>query len=104
MLEIKKITPLSDRVLVKPVELGERKVGAILIADVNNERPLLAQVIACGPGRLSEFGKMIDDFDVKPGDYVILPKLGFTRTEVDGEEYWVGPYREILGKVEVENN
>lgn len=99
---IRAIHPLNDRVLIKPIDTGERRKGAIIIADTGQEKPELGRVIEVGPGRKTEFGIMIEneDIQVKAGDVVLIPKIGTIRTEIDGEEYYLTQFKEILGKVD----
>jgi chaperonin GroES len=93
-----KLIPLNDRIVVKPIEQSEQMYGNIIIADMGRERPEMGEVIAVGPGRMSEYGKFIP-VNVNVGDVVLLPKIGTIRVEFDGEEYYIGQSREILCKV-----
>lgn len=103
---IKAIHPLNDRVLIKPIDAGERRRGAIIIADTGQEKPELGKVIEVGPGRKTETGAFIgpDDIQVKAGDVVLIPKIGTIRTEIDGEEYYMTQFKEILGKVDYQED
>ena len=95
---MKKLIPLNDRIVVKPIEQSEQMYGNIIIADMGRERPEMGEVIAVGPGRMFEYGKFIP-VNVNVGDVVLLPKIGTIRVEFDGEEYYIGQSREILCKV-----
>ena len=95
---MKKLIPLNDRIVVKPIEQSEQMYGKIIIADMGRERPEMGEDIAVGPGRMSEYGKFIP-VNVNVGDIVLLPKIGTIRVEFDGEEYYIGQSREILCKV-----
>lgn len=99
---IKHIYPLGDRVLIKPIDQGERRHGAILIADLGQERPELGEVIAVGEGRQSEFADLTMKVHVKVGDIVLVPKVGTIRTEIDGDEYYLTQDKEILAVVDFE--
>lgn len=99
---IKGIFPLGDRVLIKPIDQGDRRHGAILIADLGQERPELGEVVAIGNGRQSEFSDQIVKVNVKVGDIVLVPKIGTIRTEIDGEEYYLTQDKEILAVVDFE--
>ena len=96
---MKRLVPLNDRIVVKPIEAEEQMYGNIIIADMGKERPEMGEVIAVGPGRMSEFGKFIG-VNVNVGDIVLLPKIGTIRVEFEGEEYYIGQAKEILCKVE----
>jgi len=91
-----KFTPLHDRVLVKPVDAGERRYGGIIVADMNEDNCRIGEVIAIGEGRFTEFGTFIK-VSVNVGDTVILPKIGPVRVVLDGEEYWTIADKEIIG-------
>lgn len=92
---MKQLVPLNDRIVVKPIEAEEQMYGNIIIADMGKERPEMGEVIAVGPGRMSEFGKFMG-VNVNVGDIVLLPKIGTLRVEFDGEEYYIGQAKEIL--------
>ena len=95
---MKQLVPLNDRIVVKPIEAEEQMYGNIIIADMGKERPEMGEVIAVGPGRMSEFGKFIAP-NVSVGDIVMVPKIGTLRMEFEGNEYFVTPFKEILCKV-----
>ena len=78
-----KIQPLSDRVLVKRLDIEEKTAGGIFIPDTAKEKPVLGEVVAVGPGRLSEEGKLIA-MNVKVGDTVLFTK--YVGNDVPGDE------------------
>ena len=90
------IQPLSDRVLVQPIEEKEVKKGGIIIPDTAKEKPTEAKVIALGTGKLDEDGKKIA-FTVKKGDKVLISKYGGTEVKIDGESYLIMREDDILG-------
>ena len=93
------VKPLHDRVLVKRVdEVGEQKVGGIIIPDSAKEKPLQADVVAVGPGEYDDSGKR-KALDVKVGDKVLIGKWSGTEVKIDGEEYLILKENEILGIV-----
>ena len=92
---MKQLVPLNDRIVVKPIEAEEQMYGNIIVAVMGRERPEMGEVVAVGPGRMSEFGKFIP-VNVNTGDVVLLPKIGAIRVEFEGEEYLVAPSKEIL--------
>ena len=79
------VKPLSDRILIKPVEAGEVKKGGIIIPDTAKEKPQEGEVIEIGPGR-TEDGKEIP-VAVKKGDRVLYGKYSGTEVTIDGEEF-----------------
>jgi chaperonin GroES len=94
----KKLIPQNDRVLIKPVDEGEQMYGNIVIPDLGKEKPEMGEVLAIGPGRMSEFGKYVT-VQAKAGDVVLIPKIGTLRFDYDGEEYYIIQDREILATI-----
>ena len=92
-----KLQPLADRVVVKPIEREEVTKGGIVLPDTAKEKPQEGEVLAVGPGRLSEDGKRIA-MDVKVGDRVIYAKYGGTEIKVEGEELVILRESDILAK------
>ena len=99
----KKLSPQNDRVLIKPIQAGEEMYGNIIIPDMGKERPEMGEVIAVGPGRMSEFGSFIP-VRANVGDVVLIPKIGSLRIDFEGEEYFITPDREILATVQESAN
>ncbi len=91
------IEPLVDRLLVKPIEKEEVTKGGIVLPDTAKEKPQEGQVLAVGPGRLSEDGKRIA-MDVKVGDIVLYARYGGTEIKVDDEELIILRESDILAK------
>jgi len=92
-----KISPLADRLVVKPIEREEVTKGGIVLPDTAKEKPQEGEVLAVGPGRLSEDGKRIA-MDVKVGDIVIYAKYGGTEYKIDDEELMILRESDILAK------
>jgi chaperonin GroES len=94
----KRLEPQNDRVLIKPIEVGEEMYGNIIVPDMGKEKPEMGEVIAVGPGRQSEFGSFIE-VQAKVGDVVLVPKIGSLRIDFEGQEYYITPDREILATI-----
>jgi len=92
-----KLEPLADRLVVKPIEREEVTKGGIVLPDTAKEKPQEGEVLAVGPGRLSEDGKRIA-MDVKVGDIVIYSKYGGTDIKIDDEELIILRESDILAK------
>ena len=90
------ITPLSDRVLIKPIEEEESTYGNIVVPDMGKDRPDFGIVLAVGPGRYDNNGNLIPT-GLKTGQKVIMPKYGANTVELEGEEYVLSSESEILG-------
>ncbi len=92
-----KLQPLADRVVVRPIEREEQTKTGIYIPDTAKEKPQEGKVVAVGPGRKSEDGKVIA-MDVKVGDIVIYAKYGGTEIKVDDEDLMILRESDILAK------
>ncbi len=92
-----KLEPLADRLVVKPIEREEVTKGGIVLPDTVKEKPQEGEVLAVGPGRLSEDGKRIA-MDVKVGDIVIYARYGGTEIKVDDEDLIILRESDILAK------
>jgi chaperonin GroES len=90
------VKPLSDRVLVKPLDEKEVKKGGIIIPDTAKEKPQEGEVVALGTGKIDEEGKKIA-FTVKKGDRVLISKYGGTEIKIEGENYLIMREDDILG-------
>jgi len=93
-----KVTPLSDRILVKRLEAAEEQRGGIIIPDTAKEKPQQGEIIAVGPGRMTEEGKRLVP-EVKKGQRVLIGKYAGTEVKIDGEEYIILREDDILGIV-----
>ena len=93
-----KLTPLADRVLLKPVEAMETTASGIILSTANKEKPVISEVIAVGPGGLVDGNevKMV----VKPGDKVVVAKYAGTEVKLDDAEYSIVRQSDILAIVE----
>ncbi len=92
-----KLQPLSDRVIVKPIEREDVTKGGIFLPDTGKEKPQEGKVIAVGPGRLSEDGKRVA-MDVKVGDIVIYAKYGGTEIKIEDDDLMILRESDILAK------
>ena len=92
------IRPLGDRVLVEAIEQKEVVKGGIFIPDTAKEKPQEAKVIAVGPGRRDENGKLVP-MEVKEGDVVLTSKYGGTEIKLDDKEYKIVSSSDILAVV-----
>ncbi len=92
------ITPLGDRIVVKPSEKeGEKKLasGIIIPETVDKERPAKGEVVAVGPGKYEE-GKHVP-MQVEVGDVVLFSKYGYDEVKIEGQEYYILSESGILG-------
>ena len=95
----KLLEPCNDRIVVKPIDEGEQMYGSIVVPDMGKEKPEMGEVIAVGPGRLSEFGKMVPVRSCAVGDTVLIPKIGSLRIDFEDEEFLIVQDREVLAVI-----
>ena len=94
------LTPLEDRVIVKPLtEDTQTTAGGIIIPDTAKEKPQEGEIVAVGPGALDDSGKRVPP-EVKAGDFVLFGKWSGTEVKIDGEELLIMKESDIMGIVE----
>jgi chaperonin GroES len=94
-----KLRPLQDRVVVKRVEEEKKTPGGIVIPDSAAEKPIKGEVVAVGPGKRTDDGK-VNAPDVKKGDTVLFGKYAGTEVKLDGEELVVMREDDLLAVIE----
>jgi chaperonin GroES len=92
-----KLQPLGDRVVIRPTEKEKMTKGGIVLPDTAKEKPQEGEVVAVGPGKLSEEGNRIA-MEVKVGDRVIYARYAGTEIKVDDEELIIARESDILAK------
>jgi len=92
-----KLQPLGDRVVIKAIEREEITRGGIVLPDTAKEKPQEGEVVAVGPGRLTEDGKRIE-MEVQVGERVIYAKYAGTEIRLDDEEFIILRESDILAK------
>lgn len=97
----KTLLPSNDRIVLRPIDEGEKTYGNIVIPDMGKEKPEIGEVLAVGPGRQSELdpSKLITVRSCKVGDIVLVPKIGTLRIDFEGDEYYIAQDREILAVI-----
>jgi len=95
-----KLEAMFDAVIVKPLKVEETMYGNIIVPDLGKDKNEHGEVISVGPGKFSVTGDHFLETKVKIGDVVVLPTMGFTKLEHEGEEYFVGPEQQILAKIQ----
>ena len=92
------VKPLADRLLIKRVDEVETKKSGIIIPDTAKEKPLQGEVVAVGPGRMTEDGKRIV-MDVKKGDKILIGKYSGTEVKIEGDEFVILREDDVLAIV-----
>jgi chaperonin GroES len=83
-----KMKPLADRVVIKPSPADEKTKGGIILPDTAKEKPVIGEVVAVGPGKVTDDGKKIAP-EVKVGDKVLYGKYSGTEVTIEGDEYLI---------------
>ncbi len=95
------ITPLNDRVVVRPLteeEMGSTSPSGIIIPETaQKEKPEQGVVVAVGPGKYSENSEKRLPVEVKEGDRVVFSKFGYDEVKVENDEYYIVSEGSILG-------
>jgi chaperonin GroES len=92
------IQPLSDRVVLKRVDAAETVKGGIIIPDTAKEKPMEAEVVAVGEGKINENGTR-NPMSVKPGQKVLIGKYSGTEVKIEGVDHVIVREDEILAIV-----
>ena len=94
------IKPLSDHVLIEPLKQEEKtKSGILLPETAEKEKPEQGKVIAVGPGKKTDEGKVVP-LEVKEGDVVLFTKYGPNEVKIDDKEYLIAREEDILAIIE----
>ncbi len=93
-----KLVPLSDRVIVKLVEVEETTASGLILASSAKEKPSVAEVVAVGPGGMVDGNEV--KMTVKVGQKVITAKYAGTEVKIENEEYTIVRQSDILAVVE----
>lgn len=89
------IRPLGDRIIIKALEQEERTKGGVILPDTAKEKPQQGEVVAVGPGRVTDKGTKVE-LEVKSGDRVLYGKYAGTEVKIEGEEFLIIKESEIL--------
>jgi chaperonin GroES len=92
-----KLQPLGDRIVVKPIEQEEMTKGGIVLPDTAKEKPQEGEIIAVGPGKLTEDGNRLP-LDVKMGDRVIFARYAGTEVKLNDEKLLIMHESDIMAK------
>src|SRR2546429_6340132 len=92
------LKPLGDRVVLKPVERGEKTKSGIVLADTAKEKPQEGLVEAVGTGRILDNGTKIP-MELKIGDRVLYAKYAGNEFKLDDIEYLVISEKDVLAIV-----
>src|SRR5690349_14568597 len=94
-----KLRPLGDRIVIKTVEREEMTKSGIVLPDTAKEKPQEGEVLAVGPGRVTDDGKRAP-IDVKVGDRVLFAKYAGTEFKLEDEELLILRDSDVLAVIE----
>ena len=89
------IKPLSDRVVIEPLEAEDKTSGGIYLPDTAKEKPQMGKVVAAGPGKISDAGQKIA-MEVKVNDKILYGKYSGTDVTFDSKDYLIMRESDIL--------
>lgn len=90
-----KLKPLHDRIIVEAAAKEEKTAGGIILPDSAQEKPQRGEVLAVGPGKMLDSGK-IAPMDVSVGDVVLYGKYSGTEVTVSGKDYVILRAEDVL--------
>ena len=93
------LTPLGDRVVVRPLEKEEVTKSGIVLPDTAKEKPQEGEIIAVGSGRLTDDGKRLA-MELKKGDRVLFSKYAGTEIKLEDTEYLILRESDVLAKLD----
>ena len=94
-----KLTPLGDRLVVKPMAREEMTKSGIVVPDTARERPQEGTVLSAGPGRILDDGKR-ESMDVAEGQKILFQKYAGTEFKLDDEELLILSQKDVLAIIE----
>jgi chaperonin GroES len=100
---MRKLNAKFDAVIVKPLETEETMYGSIVVPDAGKDRNEQGQVVSVGPGKYTVTGEFIPT-ETKVGDIVVLPTMGFTKFQFNGDDFYVGSEQQILATITTNEN
>lgn len=92
------LTPLGDRVVIRPLAREEVTRSGIVLPDTAKEKPQRGEVIAVGQGRINEKGDRVQ-MDVKVGDQVLFAKYAGTEFKLEDDDLLILSEKDILAVV-----
>ncbi len=99
VMDLSQIKPLEDNILIEPLEKETMTASGIVIPDTAKEKPQQGKVLAVGPGKKNEEGRIIS-VEVKVGQMVLYKKWGGNEIKVSGKEYLVVKNDDVLAVIE----
>jgi chaperonin GroES len=96
---MKQLKAQFNAIIVKPIDKEEQSYGNIIVPDVGKERSLTGTIVSVGPGKYTISGNLVP-CSLKEGQKVIVPPMGPTKAEYDGQEYYICSENVVLAIIE----
>ena len=93
------LSPLDDRVVIKPAQAQDKTAGGIFLPDTAKEKPMIGKIVWVGPGKVQDDGKRTP-VSVKKDDEVVYGKYMGNEIEIDGQKYVIIREADLLGVLE----
>ncbi|MDP6605800.1 MAG: co-chaperone GroES [Dehalococcoidia bacterium] len=93
------VVPLTDHIVLKPVELEEVTASGLVIPESAKEKPQHGEVLSVGPGKMNDAG-VVETSELATGDRVLYQKYTGQEVTVDNEEYLIIKFQDVLAKLE----
>jgi chaperonin GroES len=93
------VVPLTDHIILKPVELEEVTASGLVIPDSAKEKPQHGEILSVGPGKMNDAG-VVEKVELKSGDRVLYQKYTGQEVTVDNEDYLIIRFGDVLAKLE----
>jgi chaperonin GroES len=94
-----KIRPLNDKILVQRIEAKEKTAGGIVLPDKAKEKPKRGTVVAVGPGKILDDGRL-QKLEVKKGQEVLFASYAGTEVKIKSTEYLIMQESDILAVID----
>lgn len=95
-MDISKVSPIGDRVIIKPIEENETRYGTLVVPTLSESKTRIGEVISVGEGRHTEYGQYMKVQHLKPGMKVLIPSIGAVRFELNGDEYFIAREQDLI--------
>lgn len=93
------VVPLTDHIILQPVEQEEITTSGLVIPDSAKETPQHGHVVSVGPGKMNDAG-VVETIELESGDRVLYQKYTGQEVTVDSQDYIVIRFQDVLAKLE----
>ena len=93
-----KLQAVFNSIIVKPLDEEEITYGSIVVPDLGKEKGLRGTIVSVGPGYYCTTGQFVAS-TLKEGQQVVLPAVGASKVELDGQEYWSCSENQVLAVI-----